>query len=424
MVKQKFRTPAIGKTSAWELAWRAVEEFERKPAKVEGIPLSWENKDEAERRRAQRLFYGFLRWRHAINEAVEPLLRRPPRLRLRALILLATYELWAASEASKPAVVHHAAGLAKTRLSIGEAGLVNAVLRRLAEAAAVKEPSPESAQPGWLLDRWREQFGLEATRALADWNQNELPIYACWEEPGAVPPDWQPTPWEGYFDVSGCPWSTLRPLLNERAAYIQDPFARHPTALLAPRPGEIILDGCAAPGGKSRGLLRAWTGGGRLVAADLPGPRFARLRDNLAVAPSGIDLTLLPADLITLTAAALQHAGCPERFDGILIDAPCSNTGVIARRPDVRHLLSPEQLSALQSTQLSILNNVAALVKGGGRLVYSTCSLEREENEGVVEAFLATHPEFVLTQTRLSRPWLDQHDGGAAFLLVRHPGDL
>lgn len=407
----------------WELAWKLASEFQQKPFKVDGIGAGGEGANGPERRRAHRLLYGYLRWRDALQAIIRPCLKRRPRPRLEALLLLAAYELAASPASSRPAIVHHAVELAKRHLSAGEARLVNALLRRFPDLDLdTARLSAEAAHPAWLVERWQQQFDPEATARLLRWNQQEPPLYACWTADGSPPDDWKPSPWSGYHDVSAVPWPELRLVLQSGRAYIQDPFARHPVELAAPQAGEIVLDGCAAPGGKSRGLLRKWSGGGRLIACDLPGPRLGRLRENLSVTSGPVQVRIFPADLTTLSAEELTAAGLPAEFDAIVLDVPCSNTGVIARRPDVRYHLRPEQLARLAATQSAILGRAAAFLRPGGRLIYSTCSLEPEENSGVIEAFLSAHPDFQLVETRLSQPWVDRHDGGGAFLLTRSGG--
>ncbi len=420
MVKQKFRSLALQHSTAWEFAWEAAHQFEASPGKIEGIPVSWEQESAALRRRAQRLFFGYVRWKLALEARLHPWLRKPPRPRLAALVKVAAYELMAASPEEHPAIVHHAAGLAKSRLSQGESGLANAVLRRFAQSLEADPLSAESAHPEWLLKKWRSSLGQAATLALCQWNQQEPQTFVRWDGEGSAPENWQPSPWPGYFAVSGEDWKDLRPMLDAGQAYVQDPFARHPVELLDPQAGETILDACAAPGGKSRGILRAWgKGPGVLVSADLPGNRMQRLEANLRCIPPGIQSFVHGVDLEVIQPVVWREAGLPDTFDAILIDVPCSNTGVMARRPDIRHLLTPDQMKALPPLQLSLLESVARLLKPWGRLVYSTCSLEPEENEKVVAAFLERHPCFQLHSTRLSRPWEDAHDGGGAFLLVR-----
>lgn len=420
LVKQKLKTPESGGNPAWELAWRAIIDFEAAPAKVEGLPSGWNREAPATRRRAQRFYYGYLRWREALRPELAGWLRRWPKPALGAALQLGAFELLDSAPERRPAIVHATVGEVKRRLSAPESKLANAVLRRFAEKLEEGwQPTAESAHPAWLVERWRAQWGDETTAALTRWNQSEPTIYARWENTDAPPASWRASPFPGYWEVDGPEaWEAAWPLLEAHKAYIQDPFARHPVELLDPKEGETLLDACAAPGGKTRALARA-ARLAHLVAIDLPGPRLERLTTNL----SGMKARILGHDLTTLRASDLRAAGLPVDFDGILLDVPCSNTGVIARRPDVRHHLLPAQLETLPRLQHQLLENVARLVRPGGRLVYSTCSLEREENEAVVEAFLATHADFRLSATRLSRPWMDRHDGGGAFLLTRSGGE-
>lgn len=400
---------------AWELAWRAMSEFLRAPQKVDGLPTEWDRFDLVERRRAQRLFYGALRWNLALEAFWRPHVRQWPRPRLAALLVVAGFELITAGE-RRPAVVHAAVDLAKARLSAGEGKLINALLRRLATSLAEGwAPDPADAHPKWLWKRWKAAFGPEATAALGAWNQSEEPVYIRWDAPESAPTEWVQSDWDRYFILGGPEaWVAARSALKSGAAYIQDPFARHPIELLAPTAGEAILDACAAPGGKTRALARA-ARLGLLVALDLPGARSERLTENLR----GTRVRQVAADLTEPVGPVLAAVDLPTQYDGVLLDVPCSNTGVLARRPDVRFHLNPAQLAELPVLQETLLRQAAACVRPGGRLVYSTCSLEREENEDVVDGFLAAFPEWQLTEKRLSRPWVEGHDGGGAFLLTR-----
>jgi 16S rRNA (cytosine967-C5)-methyltransferase len=420
LVKQNLKTPGTEGNPAWELAWRAIIAFEANPAKVDGLPTSWSDYAPESRRRAQRFYYGYLRWREALRPKLELWLRKWPRPSLGAALLLGAVEILQSAPDRRPAVVHAVVAIVKKRLSLGEAKLVNAVLRKLVLAFQDGwNPSAESAHPAWLAARWETPWGAETASALMAWNQTEPQVFAVWEGPGDPPSQWRESEFPGYWTIEGADaWTATRPLLALRQAYVQDPFARHPVELLAPQEGEWILDACAAPGGKTRGILRL-APTARVVAADLPGARLERLQENL----QGTSAVVLGKDLLALSEADLVSVGAPTTFDGILLDVPCSNTGVIARRPDVRHLLSPAQLESLPPLQLALLGTVAARVRPGGRLVYSTCSLEPEENEVVVQQFLAENPEFALTAQRMSRPWVDHHDGGGAFLLTRLRGE-
>jgi 16S rRNA (cytosine967-C5)-methyltransferase len=194
--------------------------------------------------------------------------------------------------------------------------------------------------------------------------------------------------------------------------------------LLAPSPGSTALDLCAAPGGKSL-LLAAMVGpGGCVVSVDQPGARIARLELNAArhraANPAGARIEIVAADVLALDAATLAVRSLPAQFDAVMLDAPCSNTGVLRHRVDARWRLQPGDPAAQAETQLKLLRAAAAFVAPGGRLVYSTCSLEPEENAGVIEAFLAgAGTDFTLERSIEHRPWETGHDGAGVFLLRR-----
>jgi 16S rRNA (cytosine967-C5)-methyltransferase len=221
---------------------------------------------------------------------------------------------------------------------------------------------------------------------------------------------------------------------------LQDPATLIAAELLDPQPAETVLDLCAAPGGKSLLLAdlleaRARQNGagasavpdagsakaGRVVAVDQPDlRRIARLKENLAkVHVTGV--TLVQADVRKLTPALLGQQGLPAAYSAILLDAPCSNTGVMRHRVDVKWRLRETDIAQHAAQQLALLTAAARLLAPGGRLVYSTCSLEPEENEGVVEAFLQTGGgRLSVEQLRHSRPWETGCDGAAAFLLRKN----
>jgi 16S rRNA (cytosine967-C5)-methyltransferase len=157
---------------------------------------------------------------------------------------------------------------------------------------------------------------------------------------------------------------------------------------------------------------------------DKPGARLCRLEENLARwrnAGLATEVSVLGADVLALQSRTFTDIGLPCEFDGVFIDVPCSNTGVIRHRVDAKWRLQPGDFARLAGEQIALLEVAARHVRPGGRLVYSTCSLEPEENEGVVAAFLAV-PQgraFVIEESRQGRPWLDGHDGAGAFRLRR-----
>lgn len=402
-----------------------------------------------------------------LDAAVRRLVPHAPRFPTRAVLLVAGYELL--DGAAGPVedglvakIVHHAVEQAKGLASPAEARLVNAVVRKLAPVLAAPPP-PKLApaevladyfsHPVWLVQRWLLAFGADATRKLLEWNQQPAPVFARWRAfaaakvagdavpGGAELPGWlAATPWPGFFAVAPGHWPEVEARLKAGDLYLQDPATRLAVELLAPQPGESVLDLCAAPGGKSLliadTLAAAAPGGtaaGRIVALDLPpveadatgpaagarqSPRIERLKENLARV-RGVDVALVLADVQRGAATLLREHNLPEAYPAVLIDVPCSNTGVMRHRADVKWRLQDTDIAKHGRQQLALLHAAARLVAPGGRLVYSTCSLEPEENEQVVRAFFDSRAggPFKLERTVQSLPWLTGHDGAGAFLL-------
>jgi 16S rRNA (cytosine967-C5)-methyltransferase len=203
-------------------------------------------------------------------------------------------------------------------------------------------------------------------------------------------------------------------LFRAGRAYVQDTTARAAAQLVQAQPGERVLDLCAAPGGKSVALAVQMGDRGEVVACDADPDRLALVREN--------------ADRMKLTCIRTHPARCDDElhgpFDAVLVDAPCTNTGVIARRPEARLGLTRRKLDSLVKLQATLIRRAAAAVRPGGRLVYSTCSIEPEENQDVVAALLAENPEWKLEQQRMMFPrWgprlSDWCDGGFVARIVR-----
>ena len=442
--------------TAWPVAARLIAQWldrrERIDTLLDSLPRSLPS---AERARMQHLVLGVVRHFGRIDAALTRLIAHPPRFSTRAVLCIAGYELIEAAAASDTGrvakIVHHAVEQTKSLASPAEAKLVNAVTRKL--AAALAEPAPTlnvSAEelgayfshPEWLVRAWLAQFGPESTRALLEWNLKPAPVYARWRADAATEPPpafLKPTAWPGYFEVESGHWPQIEPLLKSGKLYLQDPSTRLAVELLAPQAGESILDLCAAPGGKSLliadtmkpsvpGEVSAKQGlpgetsahQGRIVAVDLPGARIDRLKENLSRI-TGIEVALVQADILGNLGMVLREHRLPEEYSAVLADVPCSNTGVIRHRVDVKWRLQAGDFKKHPQQQLSLLHAAARFVAPGGRLVYSTCSIDAEENERVVQAFLAGKAggPFTLVRSVLCYPWKDGHDGGAAFLLRR-----
>jgi 16S rRNA (cytosine967-C5)-methyltransferase len=266
--------------------------------------------------------------------------------------------------------------------------------------------------------RWLAEFGREAARALLEWNQLPAPVFVRWRPGGSAAADWlKPTRWPDFFEVPTGRWADTEPLVRAGLAYVQDPGTRCAVDLLDPQPGETLLDLGAAPGGKT--LLRADRAGtGRVVAFDLPGERLVRLRANLA-AGGRTAAVVAEGNLFEEPGLALARHGQPISYSGVLLDAPCSNTGVMRHRVDVKWRLQEGDFSRHARQQAALVAAAARLVEPGGRLVYSTCSIDPEENERVVAAFLERAGGFRLEAQVSARPWECGHDGAAAFRLRR-----
>jgi len=298
--------------------------------------------------------------------------------------------------------------------------LINAVLRkaiiarkRLLEQLDDLPPPVIHSHPDWLYNRWRKSFGKTKAISIMEWNNQPAETYfrlnplipTDTEIPG-VPCDHAP----GYFLLDG---KIPTQLLAEGNLYIQDPATRHCVELLNPQPGEKILDTCAAPGGKAFLIASALGSGTGLTCTDSNDKRIPRLEENL----TRLGIT---ADEISVHD---WRKPAPERFhqafDAILLDVPCSNTGVIRRRVDVRWRLQTSDIEQLAHIQSEILTNALPCLKPGGRIVYSTCSIEDAENIELVTAFTKQH-HLRLGKTIQITP-IDHHTDGAFAALITKP---
>jgi 16S rRNA (cytosine967-C5)-methyltransferase len=427
-----------GPVDAWataaELLVRWLENHERVDALLDSLPRSL---GRTERGRCQHLLFGAVRNLGRIEAIFTPMLARPPRAITKAVLLIAGYELIeGGGDGHTARVVHHAVEQTKTLASQPEAKLVNAVVRKIAAAlAAQTEPSKHASaeqlaayysHPEWLVRRWLAQFGAADARSLLEWNQKPAPVYARWRSTEGAPAGedaalFATTPWAGFYEVKSGAWARVETLVNDGTLFLQDPATRHAIELLAPKAGETVLDACAAPGGKSLAISDAM-GSGRVVALDLPGPRIDRLKQNLSRAK--IDVALVQGDVMQVEREGVFEAcNLPKAYDAVLLDVPCSNTGVMRHRVDVKWRLQISDFAKHARQQGDLLSAAARLVAPGGRLVYSTCSLDTEENLGVVTRFVErSNGRFTLEGQRLSSPWADGHDGAAAFLLRKSMG--
>jgi 16S rRNA (cytosine967-C5)-methyltransferase len=263
-------------------------------------------------------------------------------------------------------------------------GLVNAVLRRLAREGAALLGDRDPARlntPRWLWDGWAATYGEEATRAIAAAHLVEAPL--------DITPRSNTDFWAGQLDAVMLPTGTLRrtaggyiadlPGFAEGAWWVQDAAATLPARLLGDIAGKRVADLCAAPGGKTMQLCAL---GAQVTAVDISARRMVRLGENLA--RSGLSAELVTADASKWTPS--------EKFDAVLLDAPCSGTGTLRRHPDIAWLKDEEDVARLTLAQDRLLLHALDLLKPGGTLIYAVCSLQEDEGSSRVEALLARAP--------------------------------
>ncbi len=300
-------------------------------------------------------------------------------------------------------------------------GVLRTALRKAAEldtAAAAAPVATRFSHPEFLVGRWCDHFGAEAAAALCEWDNEPAPNYARVQTHVATAEQFSAAH-PGSEAVAGKPRfvrlaNVPTDALARGECYIQDPSTSVACELLDPQPGETVLDACAAPGGKSGFLAELMQNRGRIVACDRDSSRVETLRANLH-------------RLRVTIASAIRHdwrdGSLPARegdtFDRILIDAPCTNTGVMRRRVDVRWRLSLSDFSRMPNEQFQIVSAVLPHLKVGGTLVYSTCSIEPEENERIVARMLQAFPFLELEAQRSVLPFRDGFDGAFAAKLRR-----
>jgi 16S rRNA (cytosine967-C5)-methyltransferase len=365
-------------------------------------------------------FYGILRNLSLLDFWTRELREEALDTGTRQLVRLGLYQLF------RMRIPPHAAVHETVNLAGRARGLVNALLRRgirehdrLLEAARRAPEEIRVSHPAHLIERWRRHFGKGATGQLCEWNNQPAELFVrvntlkvtpgemLRSTPDAIPFDPHPL----MLKVKHIP---LRWIMRG-LCYVQDPSTLIACDLLDPKPGEAVLDTCAAPGGKSSYLAQMMEDRPGLVACDESRQRLARLQENLR------RLSVTNAKTVQVDWMTGTGPFEPASFDRILVDAPCTNTGVIRRRVDVRWRLQPADFQEMPRRQLTILRHAATLLKPGGTLVYSSCSIEPEENEGIVERFSREFPDFRFVESRRSLPFRDAMDGAFAAKFVLEP---
>lgn len=375
--------------------------------------LSRHRLEKADRSLATELVYGTCRRLNTLDWAVDQVASRPVKCLdswIRDILRMTAYQLMILTRIPQRAAIHQAVELAKKYGHAGSAGFVNGVLRALSQKLdhlrlpdERKEPVRHLAlkysHPEWIVARWLSRYGCEETAKLCEANnatppvsirvnrlkisreayQNRLAASGIEARFGLFHPQ--------CLLVSGASAVAGLPGFGDGLFTVQDESSMLASQALSPQPGATVLDACAGRGGKSTHLAELMGDRGEIVSCDIHPHKLDRLRETCSrlglesVRPLAADSRELPGLL-------------GERFDYVLADVPCSGLGVLRRHPEARWRQTPEQLRELPKLQADILRAAARCLKPGGVLVYSTCSIEPEENEQVVNAFLEDEAEF------------------------------
>ncbi len=393
---------------------------------------------------ATELVYGVLRWRDRLDAIIERCVERPSvRIgpRIRDILRIALYQTFLLDRIPDHAAVNQAVNQAAARAGKKPSGFVNAILRRaLRDRESVDvEPSedPESlaeyySHPPWLVRRWLADQGLETTLRVLRTNNCRPPVVVrvnslrtsagdlldFWSRAGIRAQTVSYLPEALILISAGGPVPSL-PGFREGLFVMQDPAAQMIAPLLEVRPKETVLDACAAPGGKTSHLAALAGDDAEIIAVDADTHRLADTGKNLR--------------RLRVRCVRLVHGDAADRifmrslgsFDRVLLDPPCSNLGVLSRSPEVRYRTNSGDLKTFAYRQRQIIDAAAAVVKPGGTLVYSVCTVTAEESSELIGRFLAERPDFTLrpiTPDELPIPGLIDKQG--YFRSFPPPGDM
>ncbi len=371
-----------------------------------------------------QIVYGTLRWQGQIDWQLSRLLRLPlsgMNKRLKNLLRLTLYQILFLDKIPDYAAVYEAVELAKGYGGAKAAGLVNGVARRLLrERDHLPYPKREedivlflsvmTSHPEWLVKRWINQFGTEEAEKLMRANNDEAPLTlranrlkgsreALVEMLRPMGYNATLAPWspQGIHVKPGTAVDQL-PGFREGLFQIQGEASQLVSYLLDPKPGERVLDACAAPGGKTTHIAELMEDRGELVATDISLRGLERLKENAR----RLELRSVRAFLLDVSRGLAGELARP--YDRILVDAPCSGLGTLRSHPETKWHRQERDIERVSRLQRAIVDRVSSFLKPGGVLVYATCTLTREENEGMVQSFLARQRDFVLEDARSHLP--------------------
>lgn len=416
-----------------EIAVRVLQQRETEPEFVEDIferELANARISPIDRALCQEIVYGICRWEKTLDWLIARKTEgREQKRDLAILLRLGLYQMFWLDRVPNHAAVHETVEIAKKIGFTPQSGFINAILRgytreqdatkKVLQGLKKTEPAIGHSHPNWLYEKWKTRWGAENAAALMEWNNTPPKTFArintlktnfgslkqLWEIEGvkfsARKFDWVEE--NIVFELESHPPLATLKSFQKGLFYVQDPSTLLSVHELNVKPGHSVLDLCAAPGGKTTYIAQLMQNQGKIMAQDVDEERLALIRENyIRLGLTSVDISLAPNQIIEKPSV---------RFDRILVDAPCSNTGVMRRRVDLRWRIQPEEIARLRQEQLDLLRRAAPRLKPNGILVYSTCSLESEENQEVVEQFLKEHAQFKLENERELKPFADKVDG-------------
>ncbi|MBW2181922.1 MAG: 16S rRNA (cytosine(967)-C(5))-methyltransferase RsmB [Deltaproteobacteria bacterium] len=363
------------------------------------------------------IVFGVLRWQGKLDYIINYFSKRKINKinpSIKNILRMGVYQIIYLSRIPDAAAVHSAVEMAKASGFPWAAGYVNAVLRRTSREYdhviyPDKDKDPignicfKKSMPEWLMKRWVQRFGIEETEALCD-SINLIPDISV--RVNTLRSDTEKLELSLKNDVDkmgrtqyshcGLWFSKPKKPISEIDSFangwfqVQDEAAQLVTLLLDPKPGEMILDSCAGLGGKTGHIAQLMENKGKIIAVDMDKKKLGRLEmemDRLGVK------NVNSMDIDITEQIRKEQFG---EFDRILLDAPCTGLGVLRRNPDAKWNINKQNFTHYQKKQIELLNNVVRLLKPSGVLVYTVCSMEPEENEGVVKEFLNNHPDFAI----------------------------
>jgi len=421
----------------------------------------------SQRQRATDLVFGTLRNRGAIDAAISAFSGRPVERiqgRLLNIIRVGVYELIYSPATEVYAIVNEAVENTKAAAGNKQSGFVNAVLRQIirhisdrqvpltqagtrrtlpqtpstgslfdtdflpsAETGVAEHLSTVFSLPEWLVADWLDEFGEEPTRRICFASNRKPSIYIRpnrlktttaalvekLQQAGIVS---QMNADDSMIRIASPRELMQLPGFAEGEFTVQDVTASRAVKLLDPRPGWRVLDLCAAPGTKTTQLAEATGDSATIIATDINSRRLEMVKENIArLGTKSVDV--VPYEEIFDSKFDIPNS----RFDAVLLDVPCSNTGVLAKRVEARYRVSSESIRALIKIQAELLGTAALLLKSGGKICYSTCSIQKAENTELVRGFLKENPAFSLESEKLTLPSVEtlECDGGYTAILVQ-----